>query len=136
MLTITQTKLFCLPSCCLKTRQYYNAVTGLISQLGAVTPLREYYIWWSQEMSTDLKKKSWLYHYKLITSYLIHVSLVVRTKSVVSSTARRFYQNTSLLSSQSLLSTCSHKSLPRIVSELSLGQLHNHIPIKHKQLSD
>jgi len=72
-------------------------------------------------MSTDLKKKLWLYHYKFITSSLIHVSFAVRTKSVVSSTARRFYQNTSLLSSQSFLSTCSHKSLPGIVSELSFG---------------
>ena len=56
----------------------------------------------------------------ITTSYQLFY-LAARTKSVVSRTARRFYQNTSLLSSQSFLSTCSHKSLSGIVSELSLG---------------
>jgi len=53
--------------------------------------------------------------------YLIHVSLAVKTKSVVSGTARRFYQNTYLLSSQSFLSTCLHESPQEYCLRTQLG---------------
>jgi hypothetical protein len=59
--------------------------------------------------------------------YLIHVSSTITTKPVVSGTARKFYHNTCLLSSQSFLSTCSHRFQPRIVSEPILGSLQDHI---------
>ena len=50
-----------------------------------------------------------------MTSYLIHVSLAVRTKVLCPALQEDFIK-TPLLSFQSFLSICSHKSLPGIVS--------------------
>jgi len=54
-------------------------------------------------------------------SYLIFISSAAKTKLFVSVTARKFYQNTCLLSSQSLLSTCSHESPQEYFFRTQLG---------------
>jgi hypothetical protein len=108
----------------IKTLLYYNRPN---LEVWNTTPLREYYVWWSQEtlMSTDQMKRRIIevrplqvYSHRYIKLSIIFIFTI---KLFVSGTVRNCTNKIHLFIIVTLsLSTSSHECQPRSVSEPSL----------------